>query len=79
LEDCAAGREPRVIVNLPPGYMKSMLISIMYVAGGSALIVTAKFICIGYGDDLARSMRIDANSCNRHITRFSLLRCSTKE
>ena len=24
MEDCAAGREPRVIVNLPPGFMKSM-------------------------------------------------------
>src|SRR5262245_50884750 len=24
MEDCAAGREPRVIINLPPGFMKSM-------------------------------------------------------
>lgn len=32
MESCAAGRQSRVIVNLPPGYMKSMLISIMYVA-----------------------------------------------
>jgi hypothetical protein len=32
MESCAAGRKRRVIVNLPPGYMKSMLISIMYVA-----------------------------------------------
>ena len=32
MEGCAAGRNPRVIVNLPPGHMKSMLISIIYVA-----------------------------------------------
>jgi hypothetical protein len=37
MESCAAGLEPRVIVNLPPGFMKSMLISIMYVAWRLAL------------------------------------------
>ena len=26
MESCAAGCEPRVIINLPPGFMKSMLI-----------------------------------------------------
>ena len=36
MESCAAGLEPRVIVNLPPGFMKSMLISIM-LPGGLAL------------------------------------------
>ena len=42
LEGCAAGRKPRVIVNLPPGYMKSMLISIMYVAWRLGVDPTAK-------------------------------------
>jgi hypothetical protein len=54
LEGCAAGRKDRVIVNLPPGYMKSMLISIMYVAWRLGVDPTAKFICISYGDDLAK-------------------------
>lgn len=54
LEGCAAGCYPRVIVNLPPGYMKSMLISIMYVAWRLGVDPTAKFICISYGDDLAK-------------------------
>ena len=53
MEDCAAGREPRVIVNLPPGFMKSMLISIMYVAWRLGVDPTLKFVCISYGDDLA--------------------------
>jgi hypothetical protein len=54
MEGCAAGCYPRVIVNLPPGYMKSMLISIMYVAWRLGVDPTAKFICISYGDDLAK-------------------------
>jgi hypothetical protein len=53
MEDCAAGRERRVIVNLPPGFMKSMLISIMYVAWRLGVDPTLKFVCISYGDDLA--------------------------
>src|SRR6476660_5825076 len=53
MEDCAAGRKPRVIVNLPPGYMKSMLISIMYIAWRLGVDPTLKFVCISYGDDLA--------------------------
>ena len=53
MESCAAGRKRRVIVNLPPGYMKSMLISIMYVAWRLGVDPTLKFICISYGDDLA--------------------------
>jgi phage terminase large subunit-like protein len=53
MEGCASGRNPRVIVNLPPGYMKSMLISIMYVAWRLGVDPTVKFVCISYGDDLA--------------------------
>ena len=55
LEGCAAGRKDRVIVNLPPGYMKSMLISIMYVAWRLLGVdPTVKFVCISYGDDLCQ-------------------------
>jgi hypothetical protein len=53
MESCAAGRKPRVIINLPPGFMKSMLISIMYVAWRLGVDPTLKFVCISYGDDLA--------------------------
>jgi hypothetical protein len=53
MESCAAGLAPRVIVNLPPGYMKSMLISNMYVAWRLGVDPTLKFVCISYGDDLA--------------------------
>src|SRR5262245_59788271 len=53
MESSTAGRSPRVIVNLPPGFMKSMLISIMYVAWRLGVDPTLKFVCISYGDDLA--------------------------
>jgi hypothetical protein len=53
MESCAAGRTSRVIVNLPPGYMKSMLISIMYVAWRLGVDPTLKFVCISYCDDRA--------------------------
>lgn len=53
MEGCAAGLCPRLIVNLPPGFMKSMLISIMYVAWRLGVDPTVKFVCISYGDDLA--------------------------
>ena len=43
----------RLMLNLPPGHMKSMLVSIMYVAWRLGRDPTAKFICISYGDDLA--------------------------
>lgn len=53
MDSCAAGHKSRVIVNLPPGYMKSMLISIIYVAWRLGVDPTQKFVCISYGDDLA--------------------------
>jgi predicted phage terminase large subunit-like protein len=41
------------LINLPPGFLKSMLISILYVAWRLGRDPTVKFICISYGDDLA--------------------------
>ncbi len=53
MESCAAGLQTRVIVNLPPGYMKSMLISIMYVAWRLGIDPTRKIACISYGEKIA--------------------------
>lgn len=47
------GKWRRVIVNLPPRHMKSMIISIFYVAWRLGVDPTTKFITISYGDDLA--------------------------
>src|SRR4051812_27741201 len=52
----AHGRRRRVIFNLPPRHMKSMLISVLYVAWWLGRDPTAKFICISYGDDLAHDL-----------------------
>lgn len=46
----------RLICNLPPGYMKSTIISIMYVAWRLGVDPTRRFICISYGDDLAHEL-----------------------
>lgn len=60
LADClmsvAEGREKRVIMNLPPRHMKSMLTSVFYTAWRLGLDPSAKFICISYGDDLAHEL-----------------------
>ena len=43
----------RIIVNMPPGYMKSMLISVLFVAWRLGVSPSDKFICASYGDDVA--------------------------
>src|SRR5262245_48431472 len=58
LQRCATGKRRRVLINLPPGFLKSMLISILYVAWRLGRDPTAKFICISYGDDLAHYLSI---------------------
>jgi len=49
----AQGRFKRVIINLPPRHMKSLIVSIFYVAWRLGCDPTAKFLTISYGDDLA--------------------------
>lgn len=46
----------RLIFNLPPGYMKSTIISVLYTAWRLGVDPTARFICISYGDDLAHEL-----------------------
>ena len=48
-----AGKYRRVVINLPPRHMKSLIVSIFYVAWRLGRDPTAKFITISYGDDLA--------------------------
>lgn len=49
----AQGRFNRVVINLPPRHMKSLIVSIFYVAWRLGCDPTAKFLTISYGDDLA--------------------------
>lgn len=56
LEECAAGDCRRRIFNLPPGFMKSTIISIMYVAWRLGVNPSLKFICVSYGESLATDL-----------------------
>lgn len=51
--DVADGKRRRVIVNMPPRHMKSLICSVLYVAWRLGNNPSAKFITISYGDDLA--------------------------
>jgi predicted phage terminase large subunit-like protein len=56
LISCSKRRKRRVIINLPPRYMKSDMVSILYTAWRLGVDPTVKFICISYGDDLAHAL-----------------------
>jgi predicted phage terminase large subunit-like protein len=51
-----SGRAKRVIFNLPPGHMKSLLVSILYTAWRLGVNPSEKIICISYGDDLTHDL-----------------------
>ncbi len=50
------GARRRVIINLPPRHMKSMLCSVLFPAWYLGRDPGAHFICISYGDDLAHDL-----------------------
>lgn len=56
------GRYKNVLINLPPRHMKSMMVSIIYVAWRLGRDPTTKFITISYGDDLAHDLSAKART-----------------
>lgn len=54
LEESIEGRMPRIVINMPPRQLKSVLISIAFPAFLLALDPSTRIICVSYGDDLAR-------------------------
>jgi hypothetical protein len=50
------GGDRRLILNLPPGFMKFLLVSILYVAWRLGVNPAEKIICISYGDDLTHTL-----------------------
>jgi predicted phage terminase large subunit-like protein len=50
------GGERNIIFNLPPGFMKSMLVSVLYPAWRLAVNPAEKIIAISYGDDLSHDL-----------------------
>ncbi len=64
------GKYRRVLINLPPRHMKSILTSVLYPAWRLGRDPTTKFICISYSDDLAH----DLSSLTRTVMRSALYR-----
>jgi hypothetical protein len=54
------GGKRRLIFNLPPGYMKSTLITVLYTAWRLGVNPLEKIICISYGDDLSHDLHTRA-------------------
>jgi predicted phage terminase large subunit-like protein len=50
------GGKKRLIFNLPPGYMKSTLITVLYTAWRLGVNPSEKIICVTYGDDLSHDL-----------------------
>ena len=59
LEQCRVGAVRRAIFNAPPRSMKSMCISVAYVAWALGHDPTMKFICISHSQDLADQLASD--------------------
>ena len=48
------GGEKRLIFNLPPGHMKSLIVSMLFTAWLLGVEPAKRILCISYGDDLTR-------------------------
>ena len=59
LEDCRLGRINRLIINLPPRYLKSHTVSIAFVAWLLGHRASKSVICASYGKDLADKLGLD--------------------
>ena len=59
LEQGFEGKMPRLIINLPPRYLKSFIVSVAWPAFVMGLDPCAKIICVSYSDELARMLSRD--------------------
>ena len=50
------GAHNRLIFNLPPGHMKSLIVSVMFTAWMLGVDPSKRILCISYGEDLARRL-----------------------
>jgi hypothetical protein len=46
----------RLIVNLPPGHMKSLIVSVMFTAWLLGVDPSKRILCVSYGEGLARQL-----------------------
>jgi len=50
------GAEKRLIFNLPPGHMKSLIVSVLFTAWLFGVEPSKRILCVSYGDDLTRQL-----------------------
>ena len=50
------GGEKRLIFNLPPGHMKSLIVSMLFTVWPLGVEPAKRILCISYGDDLTRQL-----------------------
>jgi predicted phage terminase large subunit-like protein len=50
------GHEKRLIFNLPPGHMKSLIVSVFFSAWMLGVEPSKRILCISYGEDLTRQL-----------------------
>lgn len=62
LEQCLAGKLRRLIINLPPRYLKSHLTSISFPAWLLGHRPEAQIICVSYGQDLSEKLASDCRT-----------------
>ena len=66
----SGGPNRRLIFNLPPGHMKSLLISILFTAWRLGMNPSERIICASYSDDLAHQL----SSLTRQVMQSRLYR-----
>lgn len=64
------GKRRRVLINLPPRHMKSVITSVLFVAWCLGRKPGTRFICISYSDDLAH----DLSNLTRRVLRSPIYR-----
>src|SRR5215469_9132841 len=62
LEDCRLGKIRRLILNLPPRYLKSLLGSVALPAWCLAHNPAAQLLCVSYAQDLAEKLARDCRN-----------------
>ena len=62
LEDCRLGKTRRLIINLPPRYLKSHCASVAFVAWVLGHDPASQIICASYGQDLSDKLARDCRS-----------------
>lgn len=62
LQQALAGNKPRVIINLPPRSLKSLVVSVAFPAWVLGHRPESRIICVSYADELTRKFARDCRT-----------------